>query len=121
MLCSHRTTHIVRSAARAASQLDTRPGKLPHPGARLRMSCQRPFTFGCWNTHSLSETTRLQCEIMGLDALGIAETWDKHSELRAGPRYICSEPATTDDKCAGVAIMLSNRAAKAMLSSGAPA
>ena len=63
-----------KSMQNAYAALQTHAGPLPHPGARARLPTQRPFTFGTWNTQSLSVTTFLQCKTLGLDALGIAET-----------------------------------------------
>ena len=72
---------------------------------------------GTWNCGGLKFTTQELCRDLGYDVLVLTETHDNGS-LTADSRFIPAEPAPENDSFSGVAIMLSERAAKCVVHSG---
>ena len=76
-------------------------------GAKLKLAT--------WNCGGLSYTQRELCAQLGYDILALTETHDA-GQLRPSKHFLTGDTAPTGDKYAGVAMLLSDRAAGNALS-----
>ena len=113
--------HVLRQFVRSR-----RDATLGFPGegwGRLRMAT--------WNTRNLTFERHKYCESLGYDVLAITELWRKQGKYQtSNTKYTTSTPKLiqkgprkgqmrfSDDKAAGVAIMLSSRAQKKLMGFG---
>ena len=81
----------------------------------LRLGAQ--LKIATWNCGGLSHTQRDLCAEYGYDILVLTETHDKGT-FKSSRNFITAEPAPDSDRFSGVAILLSNQAAKCVVHSG---
>ena len=85
--------------------------------SRTRLRLGSKLKIATWNCGGLSHTQRDLCADYGYDILVLTETHDKGT-LRSSKNFITAEPATSSDRFSGVAILLSDQAAKYVVHSG---
>ena len=78
-------------------------------GAKLKLAT--------WNCGGLSYTQRELCAQLGYDILALTETHDS-GQLRPSKRFLTGDIAPAEDKYAGVAMLLSDRAAGCVMYTG---